>query len=396
MRMQPVNNEQASVQLFEHTLSSGFVVAEARLNSESTLNSLSLEMIEILDQALRNWAAEDGVVAVVLTAAGDRAFCAGGDIQALYYAMVRNREVGECVDDYPYSFFESEYRLAHLLHLYAKPVIAIGQGIVMGGGLGLFSAVDFRVVTERTRIAMPEVTIGLFPDAGATWLLRNLPAHVALFLAMTGSQINAEDALAIGVATHQLAAVDIPEFRDKLLALAWRGESAADAGLIDDCLQTCAPDHSKSAHQGSTSARPHLVHSSDLHLDCLPETVTLQPRLSEVVAQLRALRGVSPWVDAGLATLDRGCPCTVGIIHEQLLRARSLSLADCFRLEMTVATHCADRHDFMEGIRALLIEKDNSPSWLFGNLESLPQGYVTAHFAEPWPQNPLQDLEDLQ
>lgn len=383
--MQPVNSEAACVQLFEHTLNSGFRIAQAQLNSELTLNSLSLEMIDILDQALRKWAVDESVVTVVLTATGDRAFCAGGDIQALYHAMARNHAVGERVDDYPYTFFEREYRLAYLLHTYPKPVVAIGHGIVMGGGLGLFSAVDFRVVTERTRIAIPEVTIGLFPDAGATWLLRNLPARIALFLAMTGSQITAADALAIGIGTHSLTALDVQAFHEQLPGLLWRGEAKIDARLIDDCLRTCA------------RALPvHADLPSDSRLDCLPETLTLQPQLTEVVGSLRTLEGISPWVDEGIARMDRGCPTTVGIVHEQLLRSRGASLADCFRLEMTLATHCADNHDFMEGIRALLIDKDNTPAWQFGDVESLPHGYVVDHFVEPWPQNPLQDLEDYK
>lgn len=373
--MHAINSDSACVRLFEHDLAAGLCLAQAHLNAEATLNSLSLDMIDILEPALRAWQTDERVVAVVLSAAGDRAFSAGGDVQALYHAMVENHFRGERVDDYPYDFFEREYRLDYLIHTYTKPVIALGHGIVMGGGLGLFSASNIRVVTERTRVAMPEVSIGLFPDAGATWLLRNLPEHVALFLGMTGSAVNATDAMAVGLATHAVAAATISQFPERLLELAWQGQPDADGQLIADCLAGLAPDE-----------------LADGNIQHLPRTLTLRSELSDVVAQMRALAGQSAWIDKGLASMGSGCPSSVGIVHEQLLRSKDLSLADCFRLEMTVATHCADNHDFMEGVRALLIEKDNAPVWQFGDLESVPHDYIDSHFVEPWPENPLHDL----
>ena len=373
--MRPINSDSACVQLFEHDLAAGLCLAQAHLNAESTLNSLSLDMIEILEPALRAWQSDERVVAVVLSAAGDRAFSAGGDVQALYHSMVENHYRGERVDDYPYDFFEREYRLDYLIHTYTKPVIALGHGIVMGGGLGLFGASNIRLVTERTRVAMPEVTIGLFPDAGATWLLRNLPEHIALFLGMTGSAVNAADVMALGLGTHAVTASAISQLPERLVELAWQGEADADAHLIAEFLAGIAPDE---------------LPEGNIHH--VPKTLALQPELAAVVAQIRALQGQSAWIDKGLASMKSGCPSSVGIVHEQLLRSADLSLEECFRLEMTVATHCADNHDFMEGVRALLIEKDNTPVWQFGDLESLPHDYVISHFIEPWPVNPLHDL----
>ncbi|MEQ9005475.1 MAG: enoyl-CoA hydratase/isomerase family protein, partial [Pseudomonadales bacterium] len=219
----PVNDPQAPVLLFEHQTPSGHVLAEARLNVEATLNSLSLPMIDILRPALDRWADDDAVAGILLTGAGERAFSAGGDIQALYRAMVRNHEAGAIVDDYPDRFFEHEYRLDYRIHTYPKPVISVGHGVVMGGGLGIFSGARHRVVTEKSRIALPEVTIGLFPDAGATWLLRNMPAHVATFIATTGAHVNGADAVAVGVATHAVAAAERDRIREGLLHLSWTG-----------------------------------------------------------------------------------------------------------------------------------------------------------------------------
>jgi enoyl-CoA hydratase/carnithine racemase len=372
----PLNDASAPLLLFEHPASAGYVLAEARLSSEATLNALSLPMIDILTPALRRWAADERVVAVLVTGSGERAFSAGGDIQALYHAMVRNHRAGEHVDDYPDRFFEREYRLDFLLHTFRKPVVSLGHGIVMGGGLGVFSGARFRVVTGQSRIAMPEISIGLFPDAGATVLLGRLPVHVATFLAMTGSHINAADALAIGLGTHAVAAAERHRVAERLLGAPWTGRAAADcevaAGALSDLPGAGLPA---------------------LQIDAVPDELHPDGSAAEVAARIQALAGRDNWIDRGLATLRRGCPASLGIVTEQLRRAPGLSLADCFRLEMVVATHCARRSDFAEGIRALIIDKDNAPRWQHGSPQDLPADYVAGHFVSPWPQNPLHDLE---
>jgi enoyl-CoA hydratase/carnithine racemase len=371
----PSNDPAAVVLLFEHPTPSGHVLAEARLNAESTLNSLSLEMIDILAPALRRWSADDRVVAVLLTGAGERAFSAGGDIQALYRAMVKNHAAGAVVDRYPYAFFEREYRLDYQLHTFAKPVVAIGHGIVMGGGLGIFSAARFRVVTEKSRIALPEITIGLFPDAGATVLLGRLPVPVATFIAMTGSHVNGADAFAAGLATHCVAAAARAGIRDALLTVDWGAGGDRDA-LVAGVLSACA-----------APAMPAL------QIGDIPDSLHPGGTPLEVAERVAALAGRSPWIDNGIATMRRGCPASIGIVVEQLHRAPRLTPADAFRLEMIVATHCADHPDFAEGVRALLIDKDNAPRWRHAGLEALPADYVAEHFVAPWPINPLHDLE---
>jgi enoyl-CoA hydratase/carnithine racemase len=372
---EPCNEPSAPVLLFEHSTTSGHTVAEARLNSEQTLNALSLPMIEILAAALARWANDPQVVAVLFTGSGDRAFCAGGDIQALYRAIVKNHAAGQVIDDYPFRFFEQEYRLDHQIHTFAKPTVSIGHGVVMGGGLGVFSGAHYRVVTERSRMALPEVTIGLFPDAGATWLLRNMPAHLAVFLGTTGASFNGADALAMGVATHSVAAGARGDVLDRLKSAAWQGETEQDravaAASLDGLAATPLP-----ARQ----------------VEEVPESLHAQGSVLEVAERIRALAGRGAWIDAAIATMNRGCPTSVGIVVEQLRRAPALGLADCFRLEMVVATHCATHRDFAEGVRALIIDKDNQPKWRFASLDALPYDYVAEHFEPPWPHNPLDDL----
>ncbi len=373
----PVDAGNRPVLLFEHATASGHLLAEARLNSEATLNALSLPMIDVLRPALDRWAADPRVVGVLLTGSGDRAFSAGGDIQALYHAMKKNHAAGEVVDDYPFRFFEHEYRLDYQIHRFPKPVVSVGHGVVMGGGLGVFSGARYRLVTEKTRIAMPEVTIGLFPDAGATWLLKNMPRHLATFLGCTGAHMNGADALAVGVATHAVAAAQRGAVLDALIDLPWTGEPERD-------------------HEG-LAARLDELPAGELpasQMGDVPEGLSPEGALIDVVQGMRGLAGRSPWIDAGIAAMNRGCPTSVGIVVEQLKRAPDLGLADCFRLEMVVATHCAHHADFAEGVRALIIDKDNAPRWQHGTLEDLPQAHVAEHFQPPWPVNPLHDLEE--
>lgn len=365
-----------TVKFFEHPAPGGRLVAEARLDSEPTLNALSLEMIDRLTPAVARWALDDRVAAVILTGAGNRAFSAGGDIQALYRAMQANHQAGERVDDYPYDFFEREYRLDYLLHTYPKPLVALGHGVIMGGGLGVFSASSVRVVTENVRIALPEVTIGLFPDAGGTWLLKNLPEHQALFLGMTGAHLNAADAMISGIGTHAVAGSDLHGLVAAIASLELTGDRQRDLAAITGCIDTLP--------------RPEL---GEAQLPAVGSALIADAGFQAAGAEIAAMAGTSGWVDKAIAGMNRGCPTTVGIVVEQVRRARDMDLADCFRMEMTIATHCADNHDFSEGVRALLIEKDNQPNWQFGDLSSLPRGYVLDHFVEPWPRNPLFDLE---
>lgn len=370
-----LNDAEAVVVFSEHKTSSGHTLAQAMLNAPSTLNSLSLEMIDLLRPALDHWAGRDDVVAVLFTGSGDKAFSAGGDITALRASIVANQAAGKVVDSYPFDFFEREYRLDYQLHNYSKPLIALGHGIVMGGGLGVFGGCAYRIVTEKSRIALPEVGIGLFPDAGATWLLGQMPQHFATFLAVTGSHVNAADALAVGFANHSLPVAERANLLPSLLALSWSGAAAADREQIEGML-----------------ARLPAADLPDLQVDVIPEGLSPAGTTQEVVARIAELAGSGGWIDRGIGSMQGGCPASVGVAVEQLKRAPTLSMEACFQLEMTVATHCAQFFDFAEGVRALLIDKDGSPQWQHGSVADLPQAHVDAHFVEPWPQNPLQDL----
>ena len=172
------------------------------LNSPDKLNALTLPMMDLIDQQLNAWANDPKVVGVLLDAAGDRAFCAGGDVVSVYDAISKTQK-GE-VPQFARDFFTCEYRLDYRIHTYKKPIICWGHGVIMGGGIGLMAGASHRIVTPKTRMAMPEITIGLYPDVGGSWILPKLPGKIGNFLALTGAQINAGDALFVSLADHTL------------------------------------------------------------------------------------------------------------------------------------------------------------------------------------------------
>ncbi len=367
---------EAPVLFEERSLPGGKLLGVAVLNVPSTLNSLSLEMIDLLRPALDGWATNAQVAAVLIKGAGGRAFCAGGDIQALYHAMVANHSAGEVVNTYPFEFFEREYRLDYALHTYPKPVIVLGHGVVMGGGLGILSAASHRVLTERSRVAIPEITIGLFPDAGTTWLLKNMPEHLAVFAGMTGSHLGAADAMLCGVGTHVVSSAELDALESAIGQLSLTGDRAADDAAINRCID---------GYPAPELSAPELAQ--------IPESLTVATPLVETVAALKELAGASDWIDRGLGALAAGCPASIGVVHEQIRRTRGdMRLNDAFRMEMVVATHCATNPDFAEGVRALLIDKDNTPTWRYPSIDALPDAYVQSHFTPPWDENPLADL----
>ena len=184
----------------EFPTADGNKIVEIQLNAERSLNALTLDMIDLIQPKLDAWKEDDSVVCVLFDSAGEKAFCAGGDVVNLYKSMV-----GEGDPNFPTDFFTREYILDHTIHTYPKPIICWGNGIVMGGGMGLMNGCSHRVVTEKTHMAMPEVTIGLYPDVGGSWFLNHMPGRTGLFLGLTGNRMNAADALFLGLADRFIA-----------------------------------------------------------------------------------------------------------------------------------------------------------------------------------------------
>ncbi|MHB8822020.1 MAG: enoyl-CoA hydratase/isomerase family protein, partial [Pseudomonadaceae bacterium] len=330
------------------------------LNRPNGLNALTLVMVRQLQNQLSAWAQDPAIRAVVLRGAGDKAFCAGGDIRALYDSQRSG-------DDLHLRFLEEEYALDQCLHAYPKPVLALLDGYVLGGGMGLAQAASLRLITERTRMAMPEVGIGFFPDVGGSYFLPRLPGELGLYLGVSGVQIGASDALYAGLADHCIDSSRLAELDAALDRLPWADNAA-------DSLQALLVD----------MARHELPDAELQRLRPAIDRCFAAADLPAIRAALQAERqaDVRDWAGRTLQVLDGRSPLAMAVTLVLLRRGRQLSLADCFALELHLDRQWFAKGDFMEGVRALIIDKDKAPRWNPPSLAELAPARVQAFFAD--------------
>lgn len=359
----------------------GSRIGIATLNAQKTLNALSLPMIEALTRKLDEWAQDDQIKCVLLRGNGDKAFCAGGDVRSLVDAC--RRQPGQ-VPALAAQFFAAEYQLDYTLHTFAKPVICWGHGYVLGGGMGLLQGASIRIVTPGSRLAMPEVSIGLYPDVGAGWFLSRLPGKLGLFLALTGAQVNARDALDLGLADRFMTEGQQEELIDGLLQLNWQEQTQIQLNSLLKALE----------HR----AWPELPDAQ-----WLPRREQIDRLLDngDVVCDWNAIAHLANSADPLLAkagqNLKLGCPLTARLVWEQFARARHASLAQVLQMEYTMSLNCCRHPEFSEGVRARLIDKDNKPRWHWPDIASIPDAVVQAHFSKAWEgRHPLADLCSYQ
>lgn len=318
------------------------------LRNERALNALTFAMIQAIRPQLDRWAIDSDVRCVVIEGAGERAFCAGGDVRAV--ALAGRSEDRRLTHD----FFWHEYRLNRAIATFPKPWIALIDGITMGGGVGLSAHGAFQVATERTVWAMPETAIGFFPDVGASHLLNRLEPAVASFLALTGWRLGAGDLLALGLATHFLPAERLPAAK-AALAAGEDPEAALDA-------------------QAAPAPASALAESLPVIRACFAE-----PSVERIVAALE--REGSPFAAKVADLIARMSPTSCKVTLAELQRTRGLDLDACLQLEFRVSQHFMAGHDFYEGIRALLIDKDQAPRWQPTTLTAVTEEMVDAQFA---------------
>jgi enoyl-CoA hydratase/carnithine racemase len=368
--------ETAAPVLFEEiATASGHRIGIATLNQPAALNGLSLAMVDLLAEKLDAWEADPAIVVIALRGAGGKAFCAGGDLQSLYRSMKQGAEHNE----YAQAFFSREYRLDYRIHAYPKPVLCWGQGIVMGGGMGLMAGASHRVVTETSRLAMPEISIGLFPDVGGTWMLMHAPGRTGRFLALTGANIGAADALYAGFADVAIAQNDTDTVFAALGNQCWYGDAQSDGAALHRLLRGFAMEN----------LEPGPLQRFRPQIDACCGT----PSLEDAIAALSDCNVDDPWWQRATATLAAGCPGSIRLSWELQQRASRLSLAEVFRLEFNVAMGCASHGDFAEGIRALLIDKDKQPRWNPATLAEADIAFAGAFIDRRWPDgHPLSDL----
>ncbi|SFU95363.1 enoyl-CoA hydratase/isomerase family protein [Pseudoduganella namucuonensis] len=358
----------------EHVVTSigngtGFIT----LDRPKALNSLSLEMVRALTAALLAWRDDGRVAAVVLRSSSAKALCAGGDIRFFHDAGRAAPTGGSALLE---DFFTEEYALNHLIHHYPKPYVALMDGVVMGGGMGVAQGgpgCGVRIVTERTRMAMPEVNIGLFPDVGGSHFLSRAPGQLGRYLGVTGLTIGAADALHVGLADHYVPSAELP-------ALAALLDATPGARLREAVAAFAAPFRA-AAGASELEAQRDVI---DRHFgaDSVPAMVASLAGDAGAFAQkvLQAMRGRSPLM--------------MCVTLELLKRGASLDVADCLRMERTVVRHNFEHGEVLEGVRALVVDKDNAPRWSPASLDQVTDDMVARFFRPVWPDyaHPLRHL----
>ena len=357
----------------------------ATLNQPAKLNSLSLEMCQLLTDQLTRWAEDPAIAFVIFEGAGEKAFCAGGDLHQLYASMQENAGKPAADNAYAAHFFDVEYRLDYQIHTYPKPIICWGHGVVMGGGMGLMAGASHRVVSDTSRLAMPEVTIGLFPDVGGSWELARLPGRLGRFLAATGAILNASDALFTGMADYCVRHADWSAVSADLEQIVWNPDAGKRA--LEQQVHEVLNTHSAAA---TLEVGPLQTHYAFLSMLCGTRDITTFYRDIATLADHE-----DAWLARAAQTMLKGAPLSVvlGLILQE--SARHLSLADVFKLEYNAALNCCAHGQLQEGIRALLIDKDKTPRWQPATIEQVTRDDVEALLASPWQdkgQSPLATL----
>jgi enoyl-CoA hydratase len=339
-------------------------VASLTINRPQALNALTLENYRRIAAALAEWSADPAVRVVVVRGAGGRAFCAGGDVRALYRAGI-----GIAGDpSLTAVLFRDEYRLIHEIHRLPKPYVAIVDGITMGGGAGISINGAYRVATELTVFAMPETAIGLFPDVGATRFLNRCPGRIGRYLGLTGARLDAADALYCGLATHFVARDRVDAFCGALAGTAWQAGRERDQ--VEALLGAFAAD---------PGAAPLAALRPAIDLCFAADTVGA---ILAALARLAAATGPdAEWAAATAAGLAAKSPTSLAVTLRQLTLGREFDLDEALTLEYRLTQHFMAAHDFYEGVRALLIDKDQQPKWRPATLAEVDEAAVEAYFA---------------
>ncbi|MBL8836644.1 MAG: enoyl-CoA hydratase/isomerase family protein [Alphaproteobacteria bacterium] len=323
-------------------------LARIVLDRPKALNALTLEMIHAITPQMRAWAHDPAVAAVAITGEGGKAFCAGGDVRGLYDARQRDPNAAVLRD-----FFWNEYRLNRLIHRYPKPYVAVLDGITMGGGVGLSVNGRFRVATEKTLFAMPETAIGLFPDVGGSHFLSRAPGELGVYLALSSQRIRAADMLYCGFATHYVPSAEVP-------ALVAALETRPAADVLREFNRDAGP-------------APLAEHREAI------DRCFAHDRVEDILAALA--REPGEWAHALRAGLATKSPTAMKVSLREIREGKRLVFEDCMRMEFRLSQACMRGHDFFEGVRAVLVDKDNAPRWQPATLDAVDAALVDRHFA---------------
>jgi enoyl-CoA hydratase len=344
--------------LFERRGKAGIII----LNRPKALNAFGLETVQAIRPRLSDWAEDPTCTRVIIRANGDRAFAAGGDVRAVYDLHMAGR-TDEAID-----FWRQEYLMNSEIHHFPKPYIALIEGYVMGGGVGLSSHGSYQVAGDKYQFGMPEVSIGLFPDVGGTYLLPRLPGKVGTWLALTGSRIGPAEAVALGLATHRVPYADFPS----LIA------ALADGNDVNGTLAAYSID------PGPNPLEKFLpLIDRAFAGDCI-ESI-----LDNLAREAKRGGEEGEFAQKQIDTIRTKSPLSVKIALEQMLRGRNMTFNECMRTEYRIVNRVARGHDFYEGVRAIVVDKDNKPKWRPAS--EATEAVVLGHFEPVHP--PQKELE---
>ncbi|HEY1231930.1 MAG TPA: enoyl-CoA hydratase/isomerase family protein [Candidatus Binatia bacterium] len=333
------------------------------LNNTRVLNALTLGMFQALEEQLLAWEAQSDLACVVFHAASDKAFCAGGDVKTLVSELKNTGALQRAAE-----FFGVEYFVDYLIHKYRKPVLCWADRMTMGGGIGLMNGASSRVVTERTIMAMPEMSIGLYPDVGGTRFLNRIPDGLGLFLGLTSARFDGTDAVAIGMADLEIRSEKKATVLAGLKDLAWRTDGLENKTLLRQYLESFA--------EPTAAKSPAILERLDVI-----QSLTVKNSLEAVDAALRGWQGDDLWLRNAIENYLRGSPTSAKVIFQQLSRGKTLSLKEIFLREWDMSLNFCARSDFLEGVRARLIDKDQTPRWNPATLDGVSEEEVERFFS---------------
>jgi len=361
-------------------------IGVAILDNPESLNALTFEMLIQLNQQLLDWQDNDQIVCVVIKSNSEKAFCAGGDVRTMHQMMSEKSK--QEAQDFCTTYFSLEYQCDYLTHTYPKPVIAWGEGIIMGGGMGLFMGASHKVVTPKSRLAMPEVSIGLFPDVGGTWFLNRLESGVGLFLGLTGTMINANDATELHLADYLL----LEDHQTILLTLLRSTQwfSANDHySVINELLEGLTQE--AQAHKPPPQISTYLPR---IEFACRGADLAHIWQGILDIQPTDPLSNEGKWLENAQRSMLGGSPITAHIVYRQIKHYHDLSLADCFKLELGLAVRSGVLGEFQEGVRARLIDKCGDPNWMFESIYDVDSKVIDTLFSPLWPtdKHPLAEL----
>jgi len=348
-------------------------VATVTLNRPAAHNALTLGMILGLAAWMEAWAEDSRVKVIVFRGAGGKAFCAGGDVRALYEGWKAGRRD-------QLEFFIPEYALNYRIHTYPKPIVAVMDGIIMGGGMGLAQGAALRIATDKTRMGMPETTIGLFPDVGGSWFLSRAPGHLGTYLGLVGNTIRAADAIYAKLADVYLPPDSLARLDELLETVV--AKAAYPRGALDEVATKLGAEPKEAGELPAQRKAIDMIFG-------LPSPAAIAFAVDDTEFDL------GEWPAKTLAALAKKSPTMLAVTQEQLHRGRQSTLAEVFRMELGMVATALEYGDFMEGVRALLVDKDNAPKWKAPDLDHIPRADVDRFFASRWPAgtHPLANLK---